>query len=230
MQLEAPLSAGLFVAQATQHRPGVMASQIISPVNQLFSLISHPLSCISCVCGVRGVGHGDHGVGERQRSQDEDSRRWPASFALLKSGMADMQGRLDALLIEIGTELEQVCKAGEPTAEVLPDRQDVEERGHHRGCAGDCRPAARGRGRSRHGAAGRSTRRYRPIVEKLSRPPPRRSRRSRQPRRPWRSRPSRQLASPTRRRPAEVTAVEPVDRDRRDRGPGRSGGRSTVRS
>ena len=30
---------------------------------------------------------------------------------LLKSGMADMQGRLDALLIEIGTELEQACKA-----------------------------------------------------------------------------------------------------------------------
>jgi hypothetical protein len=46
---------------------------------------------------------------------------------LLKSGMADMQGRLDALLIEIGTELEQVCKAGEPTAQVLPDRQDVED-------------------------------------------------------------------------------------------------------
>ena len=46
---------------------------------------------------------------------------------LLKSGMADMHSRLDALLIEIGTEFEQACKAGEPTAEVLPDRQDVED-------------------------------------------------------------------------------------------------------
>lgn len=46
---------------------------------------------------------------------------------MLKSGMADMQGRLDALLIEIGTELEQACNDSEPTAEVLPDRQDVEE-------------------------------------------------------------------------------------------------------
>jgi hypothetical protein len=45
---------------------------------------------------------------------------------LLKSGMADMQGRLDALLIEIGTELGQVCKTGEPTGEVLPDGQEVE--------------------------------------------------------------------------------------------------------
>ena len=46
---------------------------------------------------------------------------------LLKSGMADMQGRLDALLIEIGTELEQVRSDSEPTGEVLPDRQDVED-------------------------------------------------------------------------------------------------------
>jgi hypothetical protein len=46
---------------------------------------------------------------------------------LLKSGMADMQGRLDALLIEIGTELEQVRNDSEPTGEVLPDRQDVED-------------------------------------------------------------------------------------------------------
>ena len=46
---------------------------------------------------------------------------------VLKSGMADMQGRLDALLIEIGTELEQACNDSEPTAEVLPDRQDVED-------------------------------------------------------------------------------------------------------
>jgi hypothetical protein len=45
---------------------------------------------------------------------------------LLKSGMADMQGRLDALLVEIGTELEQVRKDSEPTAEVLPHRQNVE--------------------------------------------------------------------------------------------------------
>jgi len=46
---------------------------------------------------------------------------------LLKSGMADMQGRLDALLIEIGTELEQVRNDSEPTSEVLPDRLDVED-------------------------------------------------------------------------------------------------------
>jgi len=46
---------------------------------------------------------------------------------LLKSGMADMQGRLDALLIEIGTELEQVRNDSEPTGEVLPDRLDVED-------------------------------------------------------------------------------------------------------
>ena len=46
---------------------------------------------------------------------------------LWKSGMADMQGRLDALLIEIGTELEQVRNDSEPTGEVLPDRQDVED-------------------------------------------------------------------------------------------------------
>jgi hypothetical protein len=47
-----------------------------------------------------------------------------SELRLLKAGMADMQGRLDSLLIEIGAELRQSIADGDVVAETLPEQQD----------------------------------------------------------------------------------------------------------
>ena len=103
----------------TPNRP---ALQIVPAVNQLFSLIAHSLSCIGqwCGCG-RGVfdmaiaGLGNGGV------PTTNIKALAGELRFLKCGLADMQGRLDALLSEIGAELQGVQGESEPAAEVLAD-------------------------------------------------------------------------------------------------------------
>jgi hypothetical protein len=93
--------------------------QIVPRINQLFSLIAHSLSCIGQWCsGGRGVfdmaiaGLGNGGVSTTK------IEALAGELRLLKCGMADMQGRLDALLIEIGAEAQAAQIESEPVAAV----------------------------------------------------------------------------------------------------------------